>query len=244
MVEKEYLANVAVNSLSENSIRELTEAARSGFGSAMTSEDVRNHILSGHVLHIFAPNENIVGFASYNLYRAIDHSLIDALSIFDKNQQAEEKKILFVNGMVVKAEYQGRGFLSRSLESMIKESQPAYIALRTQSMVPYHMLSKLGATYPSFENPPEEVVMLAALLASRLNMARYVPHEFMERCTYGTSLYGKPAEVRDENVRRLFEEKLKLNMAAGDSVIVVTVLQPTSALLRKEPESTDLLKYA
>jgi len=244
MVEKEYLANVAVKSLSAENIRELTEAARSGFGSAMTYDDVRNHISSGSVLHVFKnSNENLVGFASYNLYRAIDHSLVDAPSI-GNNRQADGKIILFVNGMVVKEEYQGHGLLSESLESVIKEMQPAYIALRTQSMVPYYMLSKLGATYPSFENPPEEVVMLAALLASRLNMMRYVPHEFMERCTYGTSLYSKPAEVRNENVRRLFEEKLKLNMAAGDSVIVVTALQPTSVLLRKEPESTDLLRYA
>ena len=204
---------VAASSLSEDTIRRLAETARSGFGSAITYEDAKNHLLSGGILHVFGTfdSENLVGFVSYNLYHIDGNSMVDIPDIRDCSV-ANGKKVLYVNGMVVKEVYQGHGLLSASLESVISAAQPTHLILRTQNPVSYHILSKLGTTYPSFEAPAEEAVEIAAMLASKLKMTRYASHEFVERGTYGTPLYGKPPESKDKYANRLFTEKLNIDI--------------------------------
>jgi hypothetical protein len=214
---------VDANGLSDSSIRELTEATRSGFGSRITYEDAKSHIQSGGFLHVFVDGIAHVGFASYDLLMRDKGG--------DGLESRTEERLLYVRGTVVREEYQCSGLFSRSLESIIDETRPDYLVLRTQSPIPYHVLSRRGSTYPSFETPTEKAVGIAAWMASKLGMIGYVPNEFVERGTYGKSLYGKQVESKDQYANRLFCEKLKIDIRRGDSVMVVTALaghgQPT-----------------
>ena len=218
-----HIRKAVASELSPQEIDALTRATIDGFGSAMTREDTIRHITSGKILYVFeSPNSSLVGFASFNLYGIRDGVMEDTFNVTERI--ANVRRILYVNGMVVEKEYQKKGLLSKALETVIRDTEPTHIVLRTQSPVPYHILGKLGMTYPSLEAPTEDVVEIGSMIAAKLGMERYEPNEFVERGTYGKSLYGEEING-DRNTNRLFREKLKLDRLQGDSVIVVTKLE-------------------
>ncbi len=217
------IRKATASELSPQEFDALTRATIDGFGSAMTREDTIRHITSGKILYVFErPDGSLVGFASFNLYGINDGSMEDISSITEPT--SDGRRILYVNGMVVEKEYQKKGLLSKALEAVINDTEPTHLVLRTQSPVPYHILSKLGPTYPSLGPPTKEAVEIGSMIASKLGMKRYNPHEFVERRTYGKSLYGNEVNG-DQSTNKLFRERLKLDRPQGDSVIVVTELE-------------------
>jgi len=97
-------------------VKELVAIARDGFGTFMTEEDVRNHILNADFLHLIYAENTLVGFGSYDVFGYLD------------------KKILYINGILVKKSIQKRGLAIISLNSAINTNNLNILVARTQNL--------------------------------------------------------------------------------------------------------------
>ena len=141
-------------------VKELVAIARDGFGTFMTEEDVRNHVLNVDFLHLIYVENTLVGFGSYDVFGYLD------------------KKILYINGIVVKKSIQKRGLAIISLNSAINTNNPDILVARTQNPVIYHLISKYAQEmYPNEDGKPGQshdlCVSIGKHVADRLNMKKY-----------------------------------------------------------------------
>lgn len=184
--------------LPEETVKELAEITKNGFGSDMKYEDAKHHVLSGDVLHLFRRGGGLIGFASYNLYEAGNLS------------------VLYLSGVVVKRGSQGNGFCSFSLE-LERDGMPYtdYLAMRTQSPVMYGIAARYGGrTFPSLtrSEPPEQAVSVGLFIAGKLGMKNYEPKGFVERGTYGRALYNEAPRSGNQEINRFFDRELNLDI--------------------------------
>lgn len=189
----ERVRNPSARGVEESVIRELAAITRDGFGSDMAYDDAKHHILSGDVLHLFRREGRLAGFASYNSY------------------EFAGKRLLYFSGVVVRRRYQGNGFCSFSMESELGLTSPAYMVMRTQSAVMYSIATRYGTTFPSLEEPNRDAMEVGSFIAGKLGMRSYDPAEFVERGTYGKSLYTDIPVSGDGAANGLFATKLRID---------------------------------
>jgi hypothetical protein len=198
----------------EADIVQLTEIARDGFTSPITRNDVEKHVFDADFAHFFYVGDKLVGFASYK------ELLLEKLHHQEK-VLLEKFKILYLNGIVLKNGHQRRGIFKASVTNAVNSTEPDTLVMRTQSPVVYHAAKTLFYyTFPSANLVSLEAIDIAKFVAERLGMQRYEPSKFLERNTYGCSLYGSVPEVRDLETRVVFLTA-QLKPENGDSMMVV-----------------------
>jgi hypothetical protein len=182
----------------ETLVSQLTQVAQSAFGTHITEEDVRNHVLTADVLYLLRTADEPVGFSAYT------------------TRMHDGACILYLSGIAVQRELQGSGFFNRVNQLALAAEQPDYFAMRTQNPVIYGATKKfVGKIYPNGETIPEHIKAIGALFAG----LEFDPETFICRRTYGTCLYDRVPEY--SGARAFFDGKLGLNYAAGDSIVIV-----------------------
>ena len=140
----------------------------------MDPKDVKEHVESSDRVHLFVLEKDIVGFAGY--------ITLDS--------------ILYLNGVVVKKTFQGKGYLSKSLSLVLDNYDCDYLALRTQNPVMYYIATRVakqnhGKVYPnmySSDIPSEIKEVGCAVCKSILNCD--LPDDFIFRWR----LWKKPVQ--------------------------------------------------
>lgn len=201
-------------SLSEPKQQELVEklipVARSGFGTLVGANDIKNHVLRVNVVYVATYSKEPVGFGSF------DHLFLAG------------KKVLYLNGVVFAAEHQRKGLMGKVIERAIAESDCEFIVTRTQNPVIYVCLSKkCRVLYPnSNTTPPEPFRSIAISMAKRLKMKRLNPNTLIEIGTYGGYMTAtKPCyQGKSKEVAELFI-RTGLCPARGDAAILVGELR-------------------
>ncbi len=192
--------------VSKEYVDRLTEITRNGFGSEITREDVEHHVLDVDELYLVKENDHLIGFASY-----------DNL-IYDKQD------ILYLSGMVIDPEHQGKGIFGRVNSKIIKQESPDLFAMRTQNPAIYSATAKLSSEiYPNnvtaSSSVPSDIQSIGNYIAKEfLSMDNFNQNNLVSRNTYGHSLYGSIPEVKTKS---FFDSKLTLDYDKGDSIILV-----------------------
>ena len=199
--------------LSKEVVSSLVDIARDGFGTQITDEDARNHILKVDFLQLIISSAgNLIGFAGY-----------DELKI-----RLVGGSVLYLSGIVIKQSDQNRGLGEYAIREAIEATEADALALRTQNPVMYYTARKiLGVIYP-YPGPRslypdknlEACKHIASEIAKKLGMKNYQKENFIEQGTYGTSLNASVPEVDAYVTGKLFAE-LKIDRNRGDSMIVV-----------------------
>lgn len=204
----------------EIDLKGLVRIAKSGFGPQMTEADVRVHVLGGDFVHLLRVDKKEVGFAAYRRFEAGEGKNKEG------SGQEREGTILYLAGIVVDGEHQGMGLFGLSLGNAIRENRPSYVALRTQNPVVYHRLLRsehISAVYPnvSGELASPMIMQVAEIVAERLGMEGMDRHTFVERGTYGQSLYQNNPVSSNEAANDFFRSRLGIKVGRGDSVLLI-----------------------
>jgi hypothetical protein len=93
----------------------------------------------------------------------------------------------------------------------------------------YHIASRLGRTFPSLDEPDGEAVRIGERIAARLGMRNYEPERFLERGTYGRSLYGRQQRANSALTDEVFD-RFGIDLDRGDSILVVTDLKDAASV--------------
>jgi hypothetical protein len=103
----------------------------------------------------------------------------------------------------------------------IAEGDCGFIAMRTQNPVIYAATQKIAEElYPNDKPIPEDIRQIVHFIAKEhLNMPQFNEQTFVDRSTYGTSLYDQVQ--RHPRADDFFDNVLKLDYNAGDSVLLV-----------------------
>ena len=193
----------------QKDIDELVDIAREGFGTEMTEQDVRNHVLNTDILYLVKDIESDknVAFSSYDLVN------------FGND------KILYLNGIVVRRSLQKSGLFYDINKRVLSIDDFDYIVMRTQNPVIYGATKKLVKNiYPAQEDVPKKIKDLASIIAmEHLHMKSFDPETFVGRGTYGVCLYDSIPHHKDTNA--FFDKKLKLDYDKGDSVLIIGELK-------------------
>ncbi|MFH1174567.1 MAG: GNAT family N-acetyltransferase [archaeon] len=187
-------------------VRVLTTIAQEGFGTKITSEDVERHVLDVQDLYLIEQEGETIGFSSYDLY------------------VIEGKNVLYLSGMVLRPAYQGKGLFGKVNRQVIPSTCDIF-AGRTQNPVVYAARKKLvKKLYPDGRDIPSDIKTIGRILArDHLHMRDFDEETFVGRGTYGVSLYDCiPYHAGDYE---FFREQLKLDFAAGDSVLLLGVMR-------------------
>lgn len=194
-----------LNLITDNkTIDNIVEIARDGFGSEMSKEDVRTHVLDVDLLYLIFENKKLIGFSSYDF------------------PKVAEEKIIYLNGIVVNQKNQKKGVFKQVNTQVLNEyANIDFLVMRTQNPVVYAATKSIvDKIYPNGEEAPYRIKKIAEITAKdMLKMDDYDSNTFVGRNTYGTSLYNKIPEHSE--IKKYFDNDLKLNYLSGDSVIIV-----------------------
>lgn len=184
-------------------VDKLTQVARDGFGTDMTTDDVECHVLNGDSLYLAMYDEKIIGFASY-LHLTL-----------------ENNDILYLSGIVVNKSLQKNGLFYRMNNLAINFKNYDYLSMRTQNPAIYSGTRKIvERLYPDGSNIPKEIKRIGIFIGREyLKMRDFSEDTFVERSTYGRCLY-EPMP-KDTSADNLFNNVLKFNYESGDSVVLV-----------------------
>jgi|GEM_PF-2113901 len=185
-------------------------------------EDVASHILNPKGLLVVL-NDDGMPIA----FRMWDFITLDFVGGTD---------ILYLAGMCVHKDYQGRGIGELLLELVLRDDVlrtmkgdmfvplplAPYVALRTQNPVMKFCFDRaIGIeSYPRLEDGsvPSDVAMVGTKVASYLKDYSFNPINMISRGLYGHSLYGVPPVPPNHKYAEIFSQ---LDMALGDSMICV-----------------------
>lgn len=232
-------------------IGRLAEAASSGFGSDMTYEDVRDHLLGGDVLYLAYQDENPVGFASFLNYDIVLPTLVSGF--MRKKQRLENipHPVFFLDGIVVGKEHQGKGLGSCMIKEEIMHQQDerhqykcqtfGELAFRTQSPVMYATVRNMNRYFDPFfdrhitriyPNSRYGIPLEDSLLAMEIAKRRYgmsLPADFVMRGVRPGVYREVPKHpVADD----LFGNVLNVDAGNGDFVFVLAEVRfPADARL-------------
>lgn len=140
-----------------------------------------------------------------------------------ENLKAEGIPVLYLSGLVVKAEYQGNGLMKKLITYEVKESKPKILAARTQNPCILDLMKgfcKKDALYPYSGIPQEKCRLVSDFLSLRfLKMKNFNPKTLIDIGTYGRCLYrnGVPKSYYQES-NDFFE---RINSKRGDSILFV-----------------------
>jgi hypothetical protein len=183
----------------ELDISRFVDIACSAFKTNMDFEDVKHHTIGSENLYLMRLNDEIVGFGT------------------TRKLNSPIGKILYLDGVAVKEEYQQAGLFKKFLEQV--RNGEDFVAGRTQNPVIIGTCKKQipGAFYPNGVLPPERVKLVGEFIAKAvLNMDDYNRENFVGKGTYGRSLYSEIPKY--ENTDYIFKN---IDFAKGDSLIFV-----------------------
>ncbi len=184
-------------------LHQFADIARNAFGKSKKQSDMENHV-KGDTLHLLFHDGELAGFASYIKY------------------EYHGKAILYLNGIAINKNYQKNGLFYGSLSTALGEVNPDYLTMRTQSIVVYRATQNLvSCVYPNTNAPEAEAIEIGKYVASKLGMNSYLADQFVERGTYGKSLYGHVPTVDNLELLHLFNSKLGMDNGRGDSIVIV-----------------------
>ena len=201
--------------LTDGMLSQLISAAKDGFGSHMTDDDARNHILSAETLHLIYYDNELVGFGAYSTFKVLG------------------LKVLYLGGIVLKTESQGHHLFDTSMERALHDENPNMLVMRTQSPVVYHCASRyVSAIYPntntdaSLQTAYEKALAMAigSEIAKRLKAKSYNANTFTDRKTYGRPLNDSIPKISDSEATGLFNS-LRIDRRRGDSVLIIGFVQ-------------------
>jgi hypothetical protein len=178
-------------------VADITGLARNGFGSGMTQEDVFNHLVTPQNVLLGYDCEGRLGVMyAYSVLRPI------------------KKQHLYVDGVVVRKDLQGRGLFPALTKLLKRDSQ--LLSLRTSSARMFESHYRVcGDTFvhsfPKNTNLQKEVFALAALLDME------VDENGVQKGFYPQSLYSKPQTVYGYD----YLPKLGVDPEKGDAILVV-----------------------
>ena len=179
---------------------ELVEIVRDAFGTEMGEQDVYEHLTEPDKVFLLEGGSECVGMYSFNSINLGEHSM------------------LFVEGMAVHPSFQGKEIFS-SITSKIWKGEK-FIGLKTQSPRMYRALEKFcqGDLCPA-----QELACVPQLFHVKEMLSESLGIEIdsfgVARNLYGKSLYA--SEQTHPITSNLFNDHLKINYDAGDSVICV-----------------------
>ncbi len=216
-------------SLDKATIQNLIGISRRGFGTDMADEDVLEHLLNTDRLQLLYVGKQLVGFVSY---RHIEIQIKDCPGSYE-----ETKKVLYLSGVVMEKEHQGRRLCRMALIEAFKENGYYALALRTQNPAMYASVKRVaeemnfeGRLFPSVSqgSAPETVAMheathIAKEISDMLGEKSFDPLNLTDRKTYGRALNDTVPKV-NRKVEKLFKD-LGIKREDGDSVIVVAILE-------------------
>ncbi|HLC57591.1 MAG TPA: hypothetical protein VJH95_03395 [Candidatus Nanoarchaeia archaeon] len=202
-------------------LEELTQIAQDGFGSGITQEDVRRHIENSGFVFVFESRKH--EFARRNPFGFSAYSVLDVGG----------KKVLYLEGIVLRKEFQKCGIFGYVNRAELGLGCFDFFAMRTQNPVVYAAAEKLvDKLYPNGEQMPEEFRKVGRVIAlGYLEMDDFAEENFVGRKTYGTSLYERIP--RHGKADKLFDNVLKLDYNAGDSVLLIG--KPRKEIVFKAP---------
>ena len=180
---------------------QLTDIAREGFGTQITRDDVENHVFDVHSLYLIKDRGEIVGFSAYD--------------------RINEKNILYLQGIVLRQDYQKGGLFTRVNQQALSLKDFDYLAMRTQNPVVYSATEKIvDALYPCSSTIPYDVKEIATRIAKEyLGMKSFSSETFVSKATYSCSLYDIIPQHKCSSA--FFDNILELDYQAGDSVLLL-----------------------
>jgi len=190
-------------------VEQTIEVAADGFGQSLEGEsfceDVRSHILGSPELYLVYLGKSCIAFAAI------------------ENLKAEGIPVLYLSGLVVKADYQGNGLMKKLITYEVKESKPEILVARTQNPCILDLMKgfcKKDVLYPYSGIPQGKCRFVADFLSSRfLKMKNFNPGALIDIGTYGRCLYGNgmPKSYYQES-NNFFE---RINSERGDSILFI-----------------------
>ena len=225
-IKVEIIENPSANK-HELNVGSLIGIARRGFGSEISEEDVVRHTLCVDFLHLLYLEGQLAGFASYNR-RNIEGVSKQKISL-------TKIDVLYLSGIVIDNQHQKKGLYGVSIRTAVTNELPAYIAMRTQNPSVYSstlLLEFIMRLYPdlSLDLPPQDVISIARELSKELGMVKMDQQTFVERRTYGQSLYTHEPKSGDSRINTLFDVQLGLNKNSGDSVLLIGEIDISAVL--------------
>lgn len=171
-------------------------------------EDVFEHVKASDSLLICYLGSVAVGFASFKDFTGLD--------------------TLFVNGIAIHSEHQGRGIAHRSVDTLIKYIPRKRLAFTTQNPCMYQLVrSKSRIIFPHHSGsvvPDEEHEYCSRLLAGRQGK-----HELRTSITqglYGSCMYPSLPKCHDQEINQWFDRALSVKDGqTRDGMLIVGVLK-------------------
>jgi len=171
------------------------DVAVDGFGKDVPKKEVEHNTKDVNIVFVaFDELERPIAFMSY------------------KNIN---KEIVYLSGIVVKKNYQGKGIFSNFMENMINEiaGKTKYLTVRTQNPIVYYVINKyIKQLYPNEDKIPRQIYELALLVDGRVN-----ENLVIKNC-YGRCLSNKVDKSKDNRINKLFE---KIDLNVGDAFLIV-----------------------
>jgi GNAT superfamily N-acetyltransferase len=185
----------------------LYPVALSAFGkqdNPSAKEDVHNHLFSGDGLIVVMDNDRAVAFRMWNVFT-----------------HETEGMILYLAGMCVHREYQGKGIGSSLLHYVLNHLQNCvHVVLRTQSPVMKKCFDQaIGAvSFPNGDEIPDSVKNVGAFVARCLKDNFYDKNSLISVGVYGSSLYESVPVTCDTIYQLQFDA---LNQGQGDAMMCI-----------------------
>jgi len=168
----------------------------SAFGRNLEFDDIYQHITSPESLYLLRQNK-LVAMAAYT------------------GKQFSSRHCLYVDGIAISPEMQGKGVFKAITLKAMKESYD-FICLRTQNPRMYRALEKCcSRIFPGSETMPQIVKAIILDMAKDLNCS--IDGNGVVKSYYGGLFYG--IEPHHKKIDPLFKE-LGLNLHNGDGLLV------------------------
>lgn len=201
------LKNLVVDMLYPIAMSAFAQKDSAGF-----KKDVSEHVLNNSDVLLIMEGDKAVAFRMW-----------DTLDI-------PEGKLVYLAGMCIDSEYQGKGLGSEMLEyvnSFSNQLYPTwkYMVLRTQNSVmqkTFRNFAQKQGVGEIFEfgstNVPDDVKNVALAVADKNNDTKLDPETLLSKGAYGSSLYGSQAGVGEKNEGTSLGE---IEQEKGDAVYSV-----------------------
>jgi len=180
-------------------LEELREVASAGFGHQVSSESIKRHTVEGQdLLFVVIDKNKAVGFASVRRIKDV-------------------REGVFLTGIVILPEYQGRGFGQSVLKSIIESGENGILVFTTQSPRMYSSLLRVSSrVFPDVAGSP--IPLHLQELGQRLMVGRrgcFCETTFVCTGIYPECLYPAFPWCSSEVINFFFRRKLSFQ---GDKI--------------------------
>lgn len=178
---------------------EVVKVVRAAFGTEMTEEDIYEHLTMPKKVYLLRNQGKIFAMGAFT------------------PKDIENEKVLYVDGIAIHPQLQGKQVFEQIASKALDAER--FLSLRTQSPRMYAAFSRLcNFVYPNESmSCPENLFLLFKGTGENLGMK--LDEKGVARGLYGKSLY--PKEQTHHTASRLFNDILKVNYGAGDSVLCI-----------------------